>query len=604
MPAPSWRRAWRSHVWLVYLCLGLIAILVYGQFPTTGGPRAVRLVIYLCLSASAAGAVFLGLRRQELADRRPWLLIGISQVMYAIGDGAFYIFHYVLDITEYPALPDVLYLGHYPLFVVGLVLLTRRRTQERDIAGLLDGSMFLLAAVLLSWLYLIAPQVRADHDLFVGVTSVAYPAMDLALLGVAIRLVLGHGSRPPAFFLLAGNLLANLTADTIYVVQQTNGTFEVGNYLDAIWLTGNLALGAAGLHPTMVDLTRPASPRAQARSGRRLVALSSAGLVAPTVLAVQVIRGDLRDLLVAVAVSAIMMILIIVRMAGLEADQRRLAITDGLTGLRTRRYLETEMRLAAGRVRRTGSGMGLILVDVDHFKSVNDRFGHPAGDQVLTEVARRLLVVTRPGDVVARYGGEEFALLTLNVRGDALADIAERLRRGVGREPVRIVLPAPRVPDPPARTGESGAAGSAEPTRARGQARSGAGVRGDTGEESLLIAVTVSVGAAALPDHADDTFALVAAADRALYAAKAAGRDRVAVGSARPGHDVGGHDVGGHDVGGHDVGGHDVGGHDVGGHDVGGHDVGGHDVGERVGSSRQPPAPDAVSAVVSRRTRW
>ena len=110
------------------------------------------------------------------------------------------------------------------------------------------------------------------------------------------------------------------------------------------------------------------------------------------------------------AACAAIFVLTILRMTGLVADQRRLATTDGLTGLRTRRFLEHRLRLELARSRRSGVPLGLFLVDVDHFKLVNDRHGHPAGDVVLVEIGRRLRRAGGAG-VLARFGGEEFALL-------------------------------------------------------------------------------------------------------------------------------------------------------------------------------------------------
>ncbi len=180
--------------------------------------------------------------------------------------------------------------------------------------------------------------------------------------------------------------------------------------------------------------------------------------------------------------------LTIVRMARLVVEQRRLAITDELTGLHTRRFLEAQLPIEVARARRSASSLAVFIADIDHFKSINDRHGHPAGDRALTEIGNRLLSVIRPGDVLARYGGEEFALLAPNVSEPDLAAIAERLRGHVGGAPVAL-------------------------------------------SPHKSVTVTISVGAAAYPLHARDLRGLVAVADRALYAAKAGGRDRAVVGS-------------------------------------------------------------------------
>ncbi len=480
------------------------------------------------------------------------------------------------------ALADIVLLLRYPLLVLGLAALVRARGPGRNAASLLDTAMFLAAAALLSWVFLVAPAVRTGGVSAAGIVPAVCAAAGLSVVGVTVRIVAGDGERLATLLLLAGGVLVGVVADAAEVCTRigavvasdvgiggSGGTAIDGR--DAARMVSALLLAAAALHPSLARSGQSAAvPAVPVRDGLRLAALCGLGLVGPAVLGVQAGRGDLRDVRVIAVASAGIMLLIIARMARLEAEQRHLAITDGLTGLRSRRYLDAEMRVVARRARWVGSRVGLLLVDVDHFKSVNDRFGHPAGDQVLTEVARRLLMVTRPGDVVARYGGEEFALLARDVRGDALADIAERLRLGVGREPVEVAPPASAAvasagwsaaaadrPAPPVGTdprgrsagdhvgnaapgrGDAGmpmagvalrTAGTTATTRAAGRRGAAGRLRNTAGAGSVSVTATVSVGGAVLPDDADDVRALVEVADRALYAAKEAGRNRVAIG--------------------------------------------------------------------------
>jgi two-component system cell cycle response regulator len=290
-----------------------------------------------------------------------------------------------------------------------------------------------------------------------------------------------------AFFLLTANLVGILTADTIYGLQLIAGTYQVGNFLDAIWLCGNLALGAAALHPTMTTLSERAHPQEHGIGPVRIAASFAAALVAPATLVIQFSRGQSGDVPLIAGVCGLLFVLTIVRMAMLVSEQRRMAITDGLTGLHTRRFFEAQLPIEVARARRTGGALAVFLLDVDHFKSINDRFGHPVGDQALAEIATKLRETARAGDVLARYGGEEFALLVPDAGAGDLLGIAERIQQAI--------------------------------------ASSSVGTNGDS-----ALGVTVSIGAASYPLHGEDPDQLVAAADRALYAAKAQGRDRSVVG--------------------------------------------------------------------------
>ncbi len=167
----------------------------------------------------------------------------------------------------------------------------------------------------------------------------------------------------------------------------------------------------------------------------------------------------------------------------------QLSITDGLTRLHNHRHFQDQYRREARRSARTGHPLCVGLVDIDDFKSLNDAFGHSVGDQVLATVARVLSDATREMDYLARYGGEEFALLLPETSLDAALHIGERIRAAVADAP----LPDPGATDDPLR-------------------------------------ISVSVGLAAFDGDTRRTFD---AADRALYRAKARGKDCVVVAETR-----------------------------------------------------------------------
>jgi len=169
---------------------------------------------------------------------------------------------------------------------------------------------------------------------------------------------------------------------------------------------------------------------------------------------------------------------------GLHETVERQAVTDELTGLFNRRRFQEAMATEVERSKRFGQPVGLVLLDLDDFKGVNDTFGHQQGDLVLREVARVLRETSREIDEPARYGGEELAVVLPGTDLEGAYNLAERVRAGIEE----LSLPL---------------------------------LDGDG-----ALRVTASFGVATLPGSADDMRGLVAAADEALYRAKRAGKNR------------------------------------------------------------------------------
>ena len=162
-----------------------------------------------------------------------------------------------------------------------------------------------------------------------------------------------------------------------------------------------------------------------------------------------------------------------------------LALTDALTGLYNRRYMEAHLANLSRRSAQPDRSLALLMVDIDNFKHVNDTYGHPIGDEVLKAVASRLRHNVRPFDTVARWGGDEFIVVMPESDIKTCAIVGERLRGKVAQEAVEI------------------------------------------GTNHGPISVTISIGAAATPLDRFDPADLIRRADEALYRAKDTGRNRV-----------------------------------------------------------------------------
>lgn len=182
------------------------------------------------------------------------------------------------------------------------------------------------------------------------------------------------------------------------------------------------------------------------------------------------------------------------------ADLRRIDllesenITDPLTKVYNRRYLDRRIKEEVARSRRYSLELSVLMLDIDHFKRVNDTYGHQVGDVVLSTLGSLVKTSLRELDVVARYGGEEFLVICTNTGIDGAALVAERLRRLV--ESLQVEIP-------------DGAGGN------------------------QTIRISISIGVAGLNASIDSKDKLVQAADQALYRAKGEGRNRVIVNEMR-----------------------------------------------------------------------
>lgn len=170
---------------------------------------------------------------------------------------------------------------------------------------------------------------------------------------------------------------------------------------------------------------------------------------------------------------------------------QELSITDALTGLRNARYFHARLDEEMAEHARTGRPLAVVVIDIDHFKNVNDTYGHAVGDDVLANTATAIASVTRQGETAARLGGEEFGLLLPGSTGPTASEAAERARRAI--------------------------------------ALTATSINGDS------IRITASAGVASTAELGDvDAQRLTRAADDALYAAKAAGRNRTIVAALDP----------------------------------------------------------------------
>jgi diguanylate cyclase (GGDEF)-like protein len=177
----------------------------------------------------------------------------------------------------------------------------------------------------------------------------------------------------------------------------------------------------------------------------------------------------------------------VLRIAALEQEN----VTDPLMGIYNRRYLDRRLHEEVTRSQRYELPLAILMIDVDHFKYVNDTFGHPCGDRVLTRLAQEVINAVRVSDLVARYGGEEILVIAPNTRLDEVMIVAERIRGLVEKVVLTPLVVKEGLPS--------------------------------------SLHVTVSIGVATLGLTAHNVESLINCADEALYHAKSEGRNRIVI---------------------------------------------------------------------------
>jgi diguanylate cyclase (GGDEF)-like protein len=470
----------RARGWRIFLVVGMVVVAGYFVVPDGWWQTGIGAAIGL----AGVGGLVVGVRWYRPPRRGLWWLLAGGLCCIVAGDLVYGLYERVLhQSAPFPSLADGLYLAGCPLIGLALVGVVRTRTAGRDRVSWIDATIVASGFGLLSWVFLMAP-TATSNDLSVAgrLVALAYPVWDVLFLALLVRLLAGLGARLPALRLLAGGCALWLGYDTVYALVLQYGSYDQGLLIDLPWLLGFVVFGATGLHRSMAELTQPVDHPTTRLSWRRLALLTAASLIAPGLLLSQsLLAGDRVDGIAIGAASMLLFLLVVLRIVGLvrqveqQAEQlAALARRDGLTGIANRRTWDSDLPVALDRARRDGVALAVALVDLDRFKDFNDRHGHQAGDRLLKAATTAWNQMLRSTDLLCRYGGEEFGVLLPDAAAEQAAEVLERLR---------AVTP-------------------------RSQ--------------------TFSAGVARW-DRREISDELVARADRALYAAKAAGRDRVMV---------------------------------------------------------------------------
>ncbi len=353
------------------------------------------------------------------------LTLGLGLLAWSFGDVVFSVLTLGGGNPPTPSWDDTLYLAFYPLTYVGVILLLRREVRAVPLATWLDGVVAGLGAASLTAAFVFETIVRSIGGSPAEVaTNVAYPVGDLVLLALVVgALTVLPTWRNPQLLVLALGCGLLAVGDTVYLFQSSAGTYQVGTLLDATWPVALVLMsGAVWLRSAPATVAAAPQtvqfvlPTVAAGCGLAVLFEGALGHVGPLAATLALLT------LVAVMARSLLYVWTLRR---LTQSREREAMTDELTGLGNRRYLTNMLDdfFARGE---TGH-LALLLIDLDHFKEINDSFGHQVGDRILAMLGSRLGDAVAASDILVRLGGDEFGVVLTGESARRPTVVAENL---------------------------------------------------------------------------------------------------------------------------------------------------------------------------------
>ncbi len=372
------------------------------------------------------------LARGLAKGRLRWASVAVGSGLLAFGAGDTLWNIETLGGAATPPIPsaaDAFYLAFYPLVFVGMILLMRIEAKRLPLATHLDGVVAGLGAAAVTATFAFDPILHAIGGSPAEVaTNLAYPIGDLILLALVVgALAMLPTWRNPRWLIFGLGCGILAVGDTTYLLQTSAGTYRTGTLLDATWPVAIFVTSLA------VWLRSSASAGSATETIPRFALPIAATACSLVVLFRSIFTHESRvGLILALATLLAVVarsLLSLRQLRSVTESRRLLALTDELTGLGNRRHLLLTLQdffeetALVDQDRR----LALLLIDLDHFKEINDSFGHPVGDEVLKILGSRLKGVLRGFDVLARLGGDEFGIVLKDSDVDYSEAVAKRV---------------------------------------------------------------------------------------------------------------------------------------------------------------------------------
>jgi diguanylate cyclase (GGDEF)-like protein/PAS domain S-box-containing protein len=309
----------RRHVLAGYVIWVTLLIAAYYAWP------GLRVETWGLIGLSGVSGIVAGVVINRPARKAPWLLLAAANLSFTAGQVSFLVLTQIVAArVPFPSFADVLYLATFPLYAAGLLIFIWWRTPDRDRRSLIDALTLTVGLALLSWIYLILPYVHNPALSWLQKSvAIAYPLGDVLVLAMLARLLVPGTARTRSVHLLTLGTVGLLASDVSFGLIQLYGSFHNGSIVDLGWAVFYAAWGAAALHPSMVELTRPVARQQPETSPIRLTVLMLASFIAPVVLFIQSVTGRYYDGSVIAVFSAILYLLVLSRLWDVAASHRR-----------------------------------------------------------------------------------------------------------------------------------------------------------------------------------------------------------------------------------------------------------------------------------------
>lgn len=385
--------------------------------------------------AALGGAVVVHrARRARPAGRRGWRVLTLAMVLWGLGE-LLWTWYEVIAGQEvpFPSPADIAYLGAVPVAIAGLLTFGHGSGTGFRARTVLDGCLVSGSLLFVVWALALGPVVRSDtSDLWVHVVSISYPVTDLLLASVALIVVQWGGTTERAALrAIALAVLTMAVADTAFTWLTNNGTYTSSNPITMLWPASYVLLAfASTLDPKAREREDEGGESLASLLTPYLALLGALGVAVPRLVGGHAlgpfltVNGSILVVLVLVrqAITTLDLRTTVATLHQRETELERLAMEDPLTGLANRASFAQRLEAA---VTRPGSSPAVVYIDLDEFKTINDRYGHSTGDELLVEVSRRLQACVPASATLARLGGDEFVVLVETGHQDAV-ELARR----------------------------------------------------------------------------------------------------------------------------------------------------------------------------------